>query len=155
MYVITWERVGRNLLQNLHVHVIWCVTGSMSKKFIIVLENVSILHEVLHSMLHWNSWWWCKGINYLNTNYLNAIHIWYRFTKSMCKICDWWSACISFIIDCKIDNACTQYTRQIITNINLHVTISEYIIKSNNRNILYDNDKKMLADEIHHNTHDS
>lgn len=60
----------------------------------------------------------------------------------MCKICDWWSACISFIIDCKIDNACTQYTKQIITNINLHSTISEYIIKSNNRNILYDNDKK-------------
>lgn len=60
----------------------------------------------------------------------------------MCKICDWWSACISFIIDCKIDNACTQYTRQIITNINLHSTISEYIMKSNNRNILYDNDKK-------------
>lgn len=121
----------------------------------LVLENISILHEVLHSMLHWNSLWWCKGINYLNTNYLNAIHIWYRFTKSMCKICDWWSACISFIIDCKIDNACTQYTRQIITNINLHSTISEYIIKSNNRNILYDNDKKTLADEIHHNTHDS
>lgn len=48
----------------------------------------------------------------------------------MCKICDWWSTCISFIIDCKIDNACTQYTRQIITNINLHSTISEYIIKS-------------------------
>lgn len=53
------------------------------------------------------------------------------------------------------DNACTQYTRQIITNINLHSTISEYIIKSNNRNILYDNDKKTLADEIHHNTHDN
>lgn len=73
----------------------------------------------------------------------------------MCKICDWWSACISFLIDCKIDNACTQYTKQIITNINLHSTISEYIKKSINRNILYDNDKKMLADEIHHNTHDS
>lgn len=40
-------------------------------------------------------------------------------------------------------------------NINLYSIILEYIIKFNNRNILYDNDKKMLVDEIYYNIYDS
>lgn len=73
----------------------------------------------------------------------------------MCKICDWWSVCILFIIDCKIDNVCIQYIKQIIININLYSIILEYIKKFINRNILYDNDKKMLVDEIYYNIYDS
>lgn len=47
------------------------------------------------------------------------------------------------------------YIRQIIININLYSIILEYIIKFNNRNILYDNDKKTLVDEIYYNIYDS
>lgn len=88
------------------MYMLFGVLSVVCLRKLLVLEKVSILYEVLYFMLYWNFLWWCKGINYLNMNYLNVIYIWYRFIKSMCKICDWWSVSILFIIDCKIDNVC-------------------------------------------------
>lgn len=69
----------------------------------------------------------------------------YTFDIDLLKACvknDWKSKCITFIIDCKIDNACAKYTRQIITNkkpacynIRIHQNTQELFYMLNEKNV--------------------